>query len=152
VNTALQTNYVALPKKDDKYTILLGRQPVRWNTEYESFITMEDKLPVISIGGEPVSKMMTAYVEYKMTRQGDDRFYFNLRVGPSNWYYIGYKPEAEATVLFLMSNNEAFTNAATALKEKDRKIKMEDGGTYQIEVGNNADADAFVRRVKEGRQ
>lgn len=62
----LQNNLIAFPKKDNKYAIVLGRHPVIWNDEYQSFLSLEDKNPVVAIGGEPFGKTLTVYVEYKM--------------------------------------------------------------------------------------
>ncbi len=64
--TNLTNNLIALPKRDNKYTVMLGRHPVIWNDEYQSFLSLEDKIPVVSINGEPFGKTLTVYVEYKM--------------------------------------------------------------------------------------
>lgn len=62
----LNNNLISLPKKDNKYAIMLGRHPVIWNDEYQSFLSLEDKIPVVAINGEPFGKTLTVYVEYKM--------------------------------------------------------------------------------------
>jgi hypothetical protein len=62
----LTNNLIALPKKDNKYVLMLGRHPVIWNDEYQSFLSLEDRIPVVSINGEPFGKTLTVYVEYKM--------------------------------------------------------------------------------------
>ncbi len=64
--TNLTNNLIALPKKDNKYAVMLGRHPVIWNDEYQSFLSLEDKIPVIALNGEPFGKVLTVYVEYKM--------------------------------------------------------------------------------------
>ncbi len=62
----LKNNLILLPKADNKFTILLGKHNVVWNPEYQSFLGTDDKLPIITIGGEQVNKVLTTYVEYKM--------------------------------------------------------------------------------------
>ncbi len=143
----MKANFVVLPKKDDKYAFVLGRHLVRWNTEYQSFISMEDKIPVISINGEPLGKSFTTYVEYKMPGNEDDRFYLYIRPSADLWYFFGYQGGA----LNVVSSSTKFNETLLAMKPKDLQTKMPDGETYEIIAANPATADAFVNRVRAGR-
>ncbi|MBU6342970.1 MAG: hypothetical protein KGS48_15860, partial [Bacteroidetes bacterium] len=49
----MRNNLILLPKVDNKYTFMLGRHTVTWNQEYQSFLNLEDKIPVVSINGTP---------------------------------------------------------------------------------------------------
>ncbi len=143
----LQSNVVALPKIDNKYTILLGRHPVLWNAEYQSFLSTEDKIPLLGFNGQLVGKMMTTYVEYKMPGNEDDRFYIYIKVSPDLWYFFGYQTGA----LNVVSSSTRFNDALLALKPKETVLKMPDGETYEIVAANPSVADAFVNRVRAGR-
>lgn len=144
----LNSNFLSLPRKDNKYTFLLGRHPVIWNPEYQSFLSLEDRIPIISINGEPIQKMLTAYVEYKMPGNQDDRFYLYIRASADLWYFFGY----QAGALNVVSSSTRFNDALLALKPKDTQLKMPNGEVYEIVAANPALADAFVNRVKNGRK
>ncbi len=144
----LNSNFLNLPRKDNKFTFLLGRHTVIWNPEYQSFVSLEDRLAVISINGEPIQKMLNAYVEYKMPGNEDDRFYLYIRASTDLWYFFGY----QAGALNVVSSSTRFNDALLALKTKDTQIKMPNGEIYEIVAANPALADAFVNRVKNGRK
>lgn len=144
----LRNNFLNLPKKDNKYTFLLGRHPVIWNADYQSFLSLEDRIPIVAINGEPIQKMLTAYVEYKMPGNEDDRFYLYIRASADLWYFFGY----QAGALNVVSSSTRFNDALLALKTKETQIKMPDGEIYEIVAANPSLADAFVNRVKSGRK
>lgn len=144
----LNSNFLQLPRKDNKYTFLLGRHPVIWNPEYQSFLSTEDRIPIVSIAGEPIQKMLTAYVEYKMPGNRDDRFYLYIKASADLWYFFGY----QAGALNVVSSSVRFNEALLALKPKDTQLKMPNGEVYEIIAANPALADAFVNRVRSGRK
>lgn len=143
----LKNGLFYLPRKDNKYNILLGRHTVFWNDEYQSFVSTEDKIPLISLNGEPIGKMFTTYVEYRMPGNQDDRFYLYIRVSSELWYFFGYQGGA----LNVVSGSTRFNDMLIAMKPKDLQVKMPDGQTYEIVPANPSLADAFVNRVKAGR-
>lgn len=145
--TQLQSNLVDLPKKDDKFSFLLGRHVVKWNSEYQSFISMEDKIPVVSINGTSIGKVLTAYVEYKMPMNEDDRFYLYLKASPDLWYFFGY----QSGVLNVVSSSVRFNDTLAGMKAKETQFKMPDGELYEVVPVNPSMAEAFINRVKSGR-
>ncbi|MBX2890398.1 MAG: hypothetical protein KF734_05685 [Saprospiraceae bacterium] len=62
----LTNNLIILPKKDNKYAFVLGRHPVIWNDEYQSFLSLEDRIPLVALNGELFGKVLNIFVEYKM--------------------------------------------------------------------------------------
>lgn len=62
----LKNNLILLPKADNKFAFLVGKHNLVWNPEYQSFLSTDDKLPFITIGGEQINKVLTGYIEYKM--------------------------------------------------------------------------------------
>ena len=143
----LATNQLLLPNKDNKFAFLLGRHTVSWNPEYSSFVSMEDKVPVISIAGEPINKILTAFIEYKMPGNSDDRFYIYLKASPDLWYFFGY----QAGALYVASSSTKFNDTMLSLKKKEMSIKMADGELYEIIPSNAATAEQFANRVRTGR-
>ncbi|MFN4080508.1 MAG: hypothetical protein ACK4NS_06375 [Saprospiraceae bacterium] len=143
----LSLNTLALPKKDDKFTFVIGRHNVLWNEEYQSFISMDDRIPLVSINGEPMNRVFNMFVEYKMPANNDDRFYLYIKPSPDLWYFFGY----QSGTLNVASSSPRFTDALAALKTKETLLKMPDGDTYEIVLVNPSTADAFVNRVRSGR-
>ena len=119
-----------------------------WNEEYQSFVSTEDRFPLIAINDEPINKVLTMYTEYKMPAGGDDRFYLYIKASADLWYFFGY----QAGVLNVVSSSTKFNDALGGLKAKETQIKMPDGELYEIVAANPSLANAFVSRVKEGRQ
>lgn len=144
---ALQNNIIDLPKKDSKYSFFLGRHPVKWNSEYQSFISTEDKIPVLAINNSPIGRSMTVFVEYKMPTNDDDRFYLYLKPSADLWYFFGY----QSGVLNVISSSTRFNDAMAALKTKETQFKMPDGELYEVVLANPSVAEAFINRVRAGR-
>ncbi|MCC6462183.1 MAG: hypothetical protein IT260_17075 [Saprospiraceae bacterium] len=144
----LNSNLLNLPKKDNKYAFVLGRHPVIWNPDYQSFLSLEDRIPVLSINGESIQKTLTTYVEYKMPGNEDDRFYLYIKASADLWYFFGY----QAGALNVISSSTRFNDALLALKTKETQIKMPDGEISEIVAANPSLADAFINRVKNGRK
>jgi hypothetical protein len=144
----MRNNLIVLPKQDNKYAFMLGRHAVTWNQEYQSFLSLEDKIPVISVNGQPINKIMTVFVEYKMPGNQDDRFYLYIKPTADLWYFFGY----QAGALNVVSSSTKFNDILIGMKEKDTQIKMKDGELYEIVAANPSIAEAFVNRVRSGRK
>jgi hypothetical protein len=143
----MRNNLIILPKQDNKYAFMLGYHKITWNQEYQSFLSAEDKIPLVSINGTPVNKVLTVFVEYKMPGNADDRFYLYLKANNDLWYFFGYQSGS----LNVASSSTKFTDALLAIKPKDLQKKMKDGETYEVVAANPTIANAFVNRVRSGR-
>ncbi|MEI6410922.1 MAG: hypothetical protein WCR52_16165 [Bacteroidota bacterium] len=144
----MRNNLIILPKLDNKYAFMLGRHAVTWNQEYQSFLSLDDKIPVVSINGQSINKMMTVFVEYKMPGNQDDRFYLYMKVNNDLWYFFGYQSGA----LNVVSSSPKFNETLLGLKPKETQLKMKDGELYEIVAANPSIAEAFVNRVRSGRK
>ncbi len=142
----LKNNTIILPRKDNPYTFLLGRHTVLWNPEYQSFLSLEDKFPVIAINGNPLGKTMTTFVEYQMPASGQDRFYFAIKPTNDLWYYFGYKDG----ILEVVSSSTVFNEKVGSMKPKDLLIKV-GGESVEIQLVDPGRGKAFMERVKSGR-
>jgi hypothetical protein len=109
---------------------------------------MEDKNGIVSIGGEPINKVLTCHVEFKMPSNEDDRLYIYLKSPSELFYFFGFKQG----ILSITSNNPSFMEAFDKLKPKDLIQKMDDGETYEIQAVDAGSANQFLRRVKAIRE
>ncbi|MEO1261247.1 MAG: hypothetical protein AAFZ15_20760 [Bacteroidota bacterium] len=138
----------AIPKKQNDYSFLLGKTPMVWDVDYQSFVTTNEKLPLISINGDVLNTNVTGYVEMKMPTNEDDRLYIYLKSPSQLYYFFGYKQG----IMNVVSNNTRFMDELLGMKEKDRIIKMGDDETYEIQVVEPSSANAFVNRAKAAGQ
>ena len=140
----LALNNFTLTKKVNKHTLLFGKVPVKWDPDYQSFVSSKSILPLISINGELISTELTAYIEIKMPTNDDDRMYIYLKSPGGFYYFFGYKQG----IMNVVSNNTKFNDYVINMKDKERRFKMPDGEFYEIQPVNQGTAEAFVRRVK----
>ena len=141
---SISSGFLDIPKKYNPYTFLFSRLKMKWDPDYQSFVTVSKKTGLNSIAGEPLHKMVTAYVECKMPTNDDDRLYVYLKSPSELYYFFGFKQG----ILSIVSNNPKFMEAVAALKSKDTILKMPDGETYEIQVVEPGSANMFLRRVE----
>ncbi len=137
-------NNFTLTRKVNKHTLLFGKVPMKWDPDYQSFVSTKSILPLISINGEPIGVELTSYVEIKMPTNDDDRLYVYLRAPGGFYYFFGYKQG----IMNVVSNNTKFNDYVINMKDKERRFKMPDGAFYEIQPVNEGTAEAFVRRIK----
>ncbi|MEM9848204.1 MAG: hypothetical protein AAF847_09970 [Bacteroidota bacterium] len=133
-----------LPAKFNTHTFVFARLPMKWNAEYQSFVTKGSKIGLVSIKGELFNYVYKGYVECRMPSNGDDRLYIYLESPTGNSYYFGFKQG----ILSITSSNTAFIQAAEALKAKEVILKMDDGETYEIQLVSPGISNMFINRVK----
>jgi hypothetical protein len=144
-------NAIMLPKKDDKFAFVFGRQSVLWNNEYSSFFTLEDRIPVISIAGQPINKSLNVMIQYKMPSNGDDGLSFYIKASAELWYCFGYQSDEKGALLNITSSSTRFNDMLAAMKPKDLMIKMPNGKTLEIALVDPSSANNFVNKVRNGR-
>ncbi|MCB0588362.1 MAG: hypothetical protein KDD06_23925 [Phaeodactylibacter sp.] len=145
---SLGTGLLDIPEKVNPYTFLFSRIPMKWNAEYQSFISMKDKNAVASINGEPINRMLESYIEFKMPSNDDDRLYIYIKSPSELFYFFGFKQG----ILSVTSNNPAFMEELAGMKTKEKVMKMEDGNTYEIQDVDVGTARLFYNRVKAARK
>ena len=148
-NTRL--NAVLLPKKDDKFAFVLGRQSVTWNREYTSFFTLEDRIPLISIAGQPINKSLNIMLQYKMPTTGNDALGIYIKPSADLWYLFVYQNTDEGGALSITSGSPRFNDLLASLKGKDIKTKMPNGKTFEVVPVDPAEGPKFVNKVRNGR-
>lgn len=145
---SLGTGLMNVPEKVNPYTFLFSRIPMKWNAEFQSFISMEDKNALASINGQSINRMLESYVEFKMPSNDDDRLYVYIKSPSELFYFFGFKQG----ILSVTSNNPAFMEELAGMKSKERVTKMDDGNTYEIQDVDVGTARLFYNRVKAARK
>ena len=135
---------VELPSKMNDYTLLLTDLKMKWDMDYQSFVSTAQDVGLVSINGKAINKKIEAYVEYKMPSVGGDRFYYYFKFPSQIFYYFGYKQG----VLEIYSNNPQFMDAAAKMKNSELVTKMPGGETYEILIETASRSNMFVRRVQ----
>ncbi len=140
----MSSGYLDIPKKYNPYTFVFSRLKLKWDPDYQSFVTTDSKVGINSINGDPLHKVLTCHLEFKMPTNEDDRLYIYIKSPSELFYFFGYKQG----ILSVTSNNTAFMDALGGLKEKDLVLKMPDGETYEIQAVEPSDAQLFLRRIQ----
>jgi len=135
------------PKKYKHHTFFFSDLPMKWDPDYQSFVSRKDKIGLGAIGADAVNKTLTCYVEFRMPSKGDDRCYIYIKSPSEYFYYFSYK----AGIMSTVSNNTRYNDAVTGLKKKETIIKMKDGENYEIQPINPGTARKFVARIKAAR-
>lgn len=141
---SISSGFLDIPEKANPYTFVFSKIKMKWDPEYQSFISTDKKMGLMSINGEPIHKMVTAYVEFKMPSNEDDRLYIYLKSPSELYYFFGFKQG----ILNVVSNNPRFTEILDGLKNKDKIQKMSDGETYEIQPVEPGTAKRFLRRIE----
>ena len=140
----LGSDAVDLPPSINDHTFLFTDMKMKWNTDYQSFVSTEPLSGLASVAGRAVSRRFETYLEVKMTTGGDDRIYLFLRTPGETYYFFGFKDG----ILNIVSNNNTFMDGLRSVKPKDLVLLMDDGLTYEILEVTPGTAQTFLRRVQ----
>lgn len=140
----MSSGYFDVPKKYNPYTFLFSRLKLKWDVDYQSFVTTEKSTGLATLNGENINRRVEAYIEFKMPSNDDDRLYIYIKSPSELYYFFGYKQG----ILNVVSNNPAFMEALRGLKAKDKITKMGDGNTYEIQEVEPETAQRFLRRIQ----
>ncbi len=139
----LKSGFFELPKKTLKQTFIFGKLPMKWDFDYQSFISTDEKIHLAYFDGESINKLLECYVEFKMPSNDDDRVYVYIKSPSDYFYFFGYK----AGILSLTSNNNSFMEELTGMKPKELIVKSKEG-EFEIQAVETGTANTFVSRVK----
>jgi hypothetical protein len=142
--SSLGNGILDISDKINPYTFLFARLPMKWNADYQSFVSKKNQIGIASINGEPLNKVLECYVEYKMPTNEDDRLYIYIKSPTQKFYFFGFKQG----IMSITSNNTEFMDELGAMKSKDLITKMDDGNTFEIQPVDVGTARRFVNRVK----
>ena len=140
----LALNKMEIPKKANNYTFLFSKIPMKWDPDYQSFVSTENKIAVASFDGESVNKKLDVYLECKMPQNDDDRLYLYVKGRSGFYYYFDYRQG----ILSIVSDNPSFNDVIINMKDKDRVVKNKSGVYFEIQPVNPGTATAFLNRIK----
>ena len=140
----MKTSTLAMPRGYKHPTFFFSDMPMKWDTDYQSFVTSKNKTGLAGINGVMLNKMVECYVEFKMPSNGKDRFYMYLKSPSGYFYFFSYKEG----IMGAVSDNVRFNDILRNLKSKEAIIKMPDGGQYEIQNLEPNTATRFLARAK----
>jgi len=142
---AKMLNYgLELPKKHDPFAFVFGEMQLTWDEELQSFISHKEKAGLVSLGGEPVNKMLETYVQCRMPYDENDRLTLYVKSPSGSFFYFEYQDGALTTV----SDNVEYNDLVENLKKKERSKKMDDGEFFEIQLADYSRANIFLNRIK----
>ncbi len=144
LSNIMSSGFMEIPKEHNPYTILFDQLPLKWISDYQSFVTTRESLGIISMNGQMLNRNFETFVEFKIMSNGDNRMYIYIKAPAGTFYFFGYKDGIMSTV----SNNEKYNQMVEGLKKKEKSVKLKDGEVYEIQLVNQGTAKAFVNRVK----
>lgn len=140
----LNVGALEIPKKENEYDLFFSYLPMKWDPDYQSFISTEEKLGLYSINGDRIDKMVTCYVECKMPTTEDDRLYIYLKSPSGFYYFFGF----QQGLMNIVSDNMEFNDEVINMKKKEAVIKMGEDEYFEIVPVEPNSASMFVRRVQ----
>lgn len=146
--SGLSSGYLDIPKRVNPYTFLFSRLKLKWDQEYQSFITTEPNSGLVSIAGENINRVVPCMVEFRMPSNDDDRLYIYIKSPSGQFYFFGFKQG----ILNVTSDNPEFMSALAGMKSKDLVLKMPDGENYEIQPLEETEAQRFVRRIQAAKK
>lgn len=95
--------------------LFLCNVKLKWNSETHSYVSQGD-IGIGSIGSKMINKEATGVIEIRKRKQGDELNIY-IELDPTHWYFFTYN----GGLMQVLSSNDAFNAAISALKEDKRK-------------------------------
>ncbi len=132
-----------MPNKYNDFSFLFSRAMMRWNPELQSMVSYGSKADLNSVLGIPINKKITAWVEFKMPSNNDDRVYVYIKTANDFFYFFGY----QKGVLGITSTNPKMEEEFNKIKTKERIAKTKDGN-LELQWEDPGKGEMFVRRMQ----
>ena len=142
VIAALNTRHVFDMGNKTPGTFVLGEMEMVWNSELQSFATVNNKIALNSLGQQGMHRYVEGLVEFHIPSNKDDRIYMLLTSKSGNYYYFNYKKG----ILHVYSNNEAFNQEVEGLGDKGRTVEVVKGQPYELQLTTPELVSFFKRR------
>jgi len=137
-------NVIEIPKAADKSSMILGKMEMKWDPDYQSFVSKPGKVSLVSIDGSPINILIDVHVEYKMTTNDDDRLYVYLKSPSGLFYFFGLQGE----VLNVTSDNTRFMKPLNEMKDKERIIDITKELSVELQGVTEGTANKFIQRAR----
>jgi len=128
---------------DLEHAFFFINNPLVWSNKTQTFVTKGRRLQLASIGGKHVGQVLKGHIEIMNDPSRGDVLTFYFISPQGDWYYFSY----QAGFLKTISSNPDYTNAISALKKKDRRIKTENGQYIEVVIGSPSEYSSFKNKA-----
>jgi len=125
------------------HTLFFSDVKLKWNPSTRSYVSTAP-IGVGSVKDRQINKYVNGYIELAKRRGGD---VMNIYLELSNklWYYFNFTNH----VMQVLSSDDEFNTALREMKDKHRKIKLEETkATYQFIISTMRKKIDFVRKME----
>lgn len=112
-----------------------------WSDKTGSFMS-RGPLQLASFGGKHLGYVLQGGFEIMMDAARGDVWNLYFMTPDGDYYFFSY----QNGILMTTSSNPDYTNNVAALKAKDKKIRTENGQTFEVMIGNSAQYNQFKNR------
>lgn len=138
---SLTSNFKKIPKELQK-TLVITDLKMEWNSQTRSY-RGDGFAGIVSSGKTQIGKSFKVKIELKKKRSFDEMSIL-IEIDSYNWYYFNY----QRGILKVVSSNDEFNNVVRAVDEKKRKIKSDDGKSYQFLPTQKREKEKFVQKYE----
>lgn len=128
---------------DLEHAFFFINNPLVWSNKTQTFVTKGRRLQLASIGGKHVGQILKGHIEIMNDPSRGDALTFYFISPQGDWYYFSY----QAGFLKTISSNPDYTNAISALKKKDRRVKTENGQYIEVVIGSPSEYSSFKNKA-----
>lgn len=128
---------------DFSHTFFFINNKLLWSPKTQSFITKGRRLQLASIGGKHVGQVLKGHMEILNDPTRGDALTFYIISPNGDWYYFSYQNGFLKTV----SSNPDYNNAISSLKNKDRRVRTENGNWIEISIGSPGEYSSFKNKA-----
>lgn len=139
-------NTFGIPVEDCTFDFLLTELDLKWDADYQSFISINPEIGLAALGTKGYHKFVKGAIEYKMPASGEDQLTLLLTSPGGNYYFFDYKNG----ILTTHSSYEPYNLAVAGLKTKERIVKAADG-TYELQAATPQAVANFRSRAQSVR-
>ncbi len=136
---------LSMPKETNTYNFVFSELPMKWDADYQSFMSTSPKIGLVSVAGQNINKQIQAYIEFKMKSNGEDSMYIYIKSPSDYYYFISYKNGIIGTT----SSNNKYNQTILDLKKKELFPKVKgDDTAYEVQALDQSAAQQFIKRIQ----
>lgn len=126
---------------DLAHTFFFSGLTLMWSDKTGSFMS-RSQLQLASLSGKHLGQVLQGGIEIQMDAARGDVWNLYFMTPGNDYYHFSY----QNGILMTTSSNPDYTAAVAGLKAKDRKIRTENGQSFEVAVGSSASYNQFKNR------
>ena len=127
---------------DFAHTFFFSKLDMRWSNKTGTFIT-KGPVQLASLGGKHLGQILKGALEIQMDATRGDVMNLFLESPNGDYYFFSY----QNGIMMTYSSNPNYVSAITSMKNKDKKKRASNGGTYEIMITSPSVYQNFRQRV-----